>query len=107
MYKWHKALNGEKILSKTAKQKLFAPHIRESEKADSSFYGYGWSIGTTARKTKQIAHNGSVNEIFQADFRRYVDEKLVIIVMTNSLSEAQGAIAVGPQIAKLIFDDSN
>lgn len=105
MYKWHRALEGERILSKTAKQKLFAPHVPENEKA-TRFYAYGWSLSTTARNTKLFAHNGSLNEIFQADFRRYIDEKVVIIIMTNSLSEAQSAISVSPQIAKIIFADS-
>jgi CubicO group peptidase (beta-lactamase class C family) len=77
LYKWHRALEGETILSKEAKAKYFAPHVPEDEEG-SSHYGYGWAIFKTPRKTKLVAHNGG-NGIFAADFRRYVDEGGVVI----------------------------
>jgi CubicO group peptidase (beta-lactamase class C family) len=85
LYKWHLALEGEKILSKQAKEKYFAPHIAESPEA-VSFYGYGWVIQKTRRGTKLIWHNGG-NPYFFADFRRYVDDDVVVIVATNSQME--------------------
>ncbi|HSK73496.1 MAG TPA: serine hydrolase domain-containing protein [Pyrinomonadaceae bacterium] len=82
LYKWHLALEGEKILSKAAKEKYYTPHIAE-EPGGNSFYGYGWVIQKTSRGTKIIWHNGG-NPYFFADFRRYVDDDVVIIVATNS-----------------------
>jgi CubicO group peptidase (beta-lactamase class C family) len=82
LYKWHTALEGEKILSKAAKEKYYAPHIAESPEA-VSFYGYGWVTQKTKRGTKLIWHNGG-NPYFFADFRRYVDDNVVVIVATNS-----------------------
>lgn len=105
LYKWHKMLEGEKIFSKAIKQKIFAPHAREGEGA-GSFYGYGWTIFPTPRKTKLIGHNGDVNSVFQADFRRYVDEDVVYILLTNSLNLEQGAVEVSDQIAQIVFADS-
>lgn len=105
MYKWHKILEGERVLSRAAKQKMFTPYIAEGEGA-TSFYGYGRAIFTTSRKTKMIGHNGNVNDVFEADFRRYIDEEVVYIIMTNSLSLEQSAIKVSPQIAQIIFADS-
>lgn len=104
LYKWHKALKGEKLFSKAAKEKIFTPYIREGEGA-KSFYGYGWAIFTTPRQTRLIAHNGNVNDVFEADFRRYVDEDVVYIIMTNSLYLEQGAINVSSQISKIIFEN--
>lgn len=82
LYKWHLALESEKILSKEAKEKYYTPHTPE-ESGGSSFYGYGWVIQKTGRGTKIIWHNGG-NPYFFADFRRYVDENVVVIVGTNS-----------------------
>ncbi len=82
LYKWHLALEGEKILEQEAKEKYFAPHIAEQPEA-VSFYGYGWVIEKTERGTKLIWHDGG-NGFFYADFRRYIDENVVYIVATNS-----------------------
>lgn len=103
LYKWHKALEGNQLLSKGALLKIFTPYIAEGEGA-KSFYGYGWAIFTTPRKTKLISHNGNVNDVFEANFRRYVDEDVVFIIMTNSLDLEQSANKVSSQIARIIFD---
>lgn len=82
LYKWHLALEGEKILSKAAKEKYFAPHVPE-QPARTSFYGYGWVTQKTRRDTRLIWHDGG-NGFFFANFQRYVDERTVIIVATNT-----------------------
>lgn len=82
LYKWHLALGGERVLSKEAKGKYFAPHVSEGPGAPS-FYGYGWVVQKTQRGTNLIWHNGG-NPFFFADFRRYTDEDVVVIVATNS-----------------------
>jgi CubicO group peptidase (beta-lactamase class C family) len=81
MYLWHKALMAPGVLSEDALSKYFKPYVREGEGANS-FYSYGWAIYTTSRGTKLAAHNGG-NGIFFADFWRYLDDDLVIIVMSN------------------------
>ena len=77
LYKWHRALEGDSILSTQAKSKYFAPHVSEND-SGSSHYGYGWKISTTPRNTKLISHTGG-NGIFAADMRRFVDEGSVVI----------------------------
>lgn len=98
MYKWHVALEGTEILSAKAKKKYFAPHVNEG--FGDSFYGYGWVNFKTPRGTKLLAHNGG-NMIFSADFRRYVDEGVVIFQATNSARYDPDSLSNG--LARIIF----
>ncbi|MBI3449597.1 MAG: beta-lactamase family protein [Acidobacteria bacterium] len=97
MYRWHLALLGETILSKEEKEKLFTPYV--PEEGGGSFYGYGWSIETTPRGTKLVAHNGG-NGVFAADFRRYLDENTMYYIASNGDIPA---IPVSERIARQIF----
>lgn len=99
MYKWHQALLTNDILSAEAKGKFYKPHVREGAGADS-FYAYGWAIFPTPRKTNLIAHNGG-NGIFFADFWRYLEEDITIIVMCNSSNRYAERIA--SQIAGILL----
>ena len=81
LYKWQVALMGEKILSSDAKNKMYNPIIRTEENY-TSLYGYGWDIFKTDRNTKRVWHNGS-NNIFYADFMRYIDEDVSLIMLSN------------------------
>lgn len=100
LYKWHLALLSDKILSNKAKQKYFQPKLREGETLDS-YYAYGWDVHKTNRGTTVIQHNGT-NNVFYADFQRYVEDKLTIILLSNksqiSLNQAPNAIY------KLVFE---
>jgi CubicO group peptidase (beta-lactamase class C family) len=98
MYRWHQALENETVLSRAAKEKLFTPHV--SEGSGDSFYAYGWGVSKTARGTKLIGHNGS-NVIFYAEFRRYVDEGVVVYCATNVDELANGR--VGTWIDRVLF----
>jgi CubicO group peptidase (beta-lactamase class C family) len=82
MYKWHQALLGDKILSEAAKKKYYTRHIEEGD-GNGTYYGYGWAIFPTPRNTDLITHNGG-NGIFFADFLRYLEEDITIMIMTNS-----------------------
>lgn len=81
LYKWHVALQGDEALSPESKAKYFARHVAEDD-SGNWHYGYGWAIANTERDTTLISHNGG-NGIFFADFRRYVDDDVLIIMMTN------------------------
>lgn len=81
LHRWHRALDGDTVLSEASRRKLFTPHVPEDE-AGSSHYGYGWALFTTVRDTRLAAHDGS-NGYFYADFRRYMDEDVLILYVTN------------------------
>jgi CubicO group peptidase (beta-lactamase class C family) len=98
MLKWHRALEGDAVLSREARVKLFTPHIREGMLPTS--YGYGWVIGKTPRGTRLIEHNGG-DGVFIADCKRYVDDGVFIFAATNNSETA--AWRVTPWLASVTF----
>jgi CubicO group peptidase (beta-lactamase class C family) len=87
MLRWHVALTGDTVLSAAEKEKMFRRQVREGPGADT-YYGYGWLIGKAVWGGRLIEHNGG-NGTFFADFLRYVDDDLVVILSTND-SEVRG-----------------
>jgi CubicO group peptidase (beta-lactamase class C family) len=81
MQRWYLALKKDTILSVSAKQKYFAPHIKEYEDGNS-FYGYGWVTQMTERGAKRIWHNGG-NGIYNAFMGFEPENDLVIVVSSN------------------------
>ncbi len=98
LYRWHLALQTDRVLSAAAREKYTKPYVAEGPQA-RSYYAYGWAVFTTARNTKLVAHNGG-NGVFAADFRRYVDEQTVVIAMSNG---EVSAIDVTPVLDAVIF----
>lgn len=100
MYKWHQALMTENILSNEKKEKLYHPRLRPNEN-ENPYYAYGWDIFKTNRNTSQVWHNGT-NNIIYADFLRYIDEKVTIIMLSNK--SHPNFDGLNREIAKIIFD---
>lgn len=100
LYKWHKSLSTEKVLSKDAKQKLYHPRLR-AEETENSYYAYGWDVSKTSRKTTQIWHNGT-NNIFYSDFLSYSDENVTLIMLSNKSHPNFNTLNF--EIAKIIFN---
>jgi CubicO group peptidase (beta-lactamase class C family) len=75
LFKWHRALEGTRILSASAKKKLYAPHLGD--------YAYGWEIKKTEQGTPIIQHGGDVLG-FQSWFASFPQEKLLIITLINN-----------------------
>jgi CubicO group peptidase (beta-lactamase class C family) len=101
MLRWHTALSGDTILSAAEKEKLYKRHVREGAGADT-YYGYGWSIGDSAWGTRLIEHNGG-NGTYFADFLRFPDDDMVVILSTND-SEVKGG-RISHALARLAHGD--
>ena len=100
LLRWDRALLTDKILSKEGKKKYYFPTLRPDE-TGRSHYAYGWDVSKTDRNTTRIWHNGS-NRVFYADFYRFIDEGVTIILMTNNAQESFNV--AGNAISKIIFD---
>lgn len=73
LWKWDQALYTEQLISAEWMAKLFEPH--------ASHYGYGWAVHHHGGK-KVISHFGDING-FQSDLYRCVDDRLVVIALSN------------------------
>lgn len=100
LFRWDQALTSDKILSKAAKEKYFSPALRADENKDA-FYAYGWHITKTERNTRRVWHNGT-NRIFYAEFYRYPDDRVTIILMTNKSLNSDND--TGRILSEIIFD---
>ncbi|UCD63089.1 MAG: beta-lactamase family protein [Candidatus Zixiibacteriota bacterium] len=74
MFRWHRALLGEEILSAAAKQKLYTPFLND--------YAYGWDVLETERGVL-IQHDGGSSLGCAADFKRFIDSGIVIMLFSN------------------------
>ncbi|HEY7546585.1 MAG TPA: serine hydrolase domain-containing protein [Blastocatellia bacterium] len=75
MYRWHLALERDDILSAEAKKKMFTPFLNN--------YAYGWSVNQSTYG-KLIGHSGGNDVGFNAQFLRFVDSRVVVIVFSNA-----------------------
>jgi CubicO group peptidase (beta-lactamase class C family) len=98
LYAWHLALKAGEIVSRDTQILMEERHVPEQAEG-SSHYGYGWAIFTSPRGSKIVTHDGS-NGYYFADFIRFVDEDVVVIVLT-SLDRDEG---VAWNIARMIFE---
>ena len=103
LYKWHLALQNNKVLSKKSLKMIETPHVAENDE-ESSHYGYGWAIFKSKRDTKIVTHNGS-NGIYFANFIRYVEEDIIIIVLSNTIINRDSE-DVSWNVGKMVFNSN-
>jgi len=101
LYRWHLALEAGKVLPADAVKKLQTGYV---EALGGERYAYGWGVQKTRRGTTVVTHNGGNGFLF-TDFRRYVDEGVVIIAMSNQ--PVVPATQLAPrQLEALVFGDA-
>ncbi|HZN55305.1 MAG TPA: serine hydrolase domain-containing protein [Candidatus Polarisedimenticolaceae bacterium] len=103
LWAWNAVLDGASgVLPVATRKELFTPYVKESH--GDGWYAYGWAISTTPWDTKLVEHDGG-NGIFSADFKRYVDDGIVVITAASDAeikafkySGALGRIAHGEDV---------
>jgi CubicO group peptidase (beta-lactamase class C family) len=93
--KWNRALDREDLLNSKSKQAMWQPALLNDGTATQ--YGFGWRIETLAGH-KNIGHGGSTSG-FSASIQRFPDDKLAIIILTNT--DEQIATTLARKIARL------
>lgn len=89
MAKWDAALYGDRLLKKSSLQQMWTPFTLNS--GTKSNYGFGWSISNSPGH-RSVAHGGGIPG-FTTEIRRFLDDKLTVVVFTNSGSGSPGSLA--------------
>lgn len=99
LYLWDQALYTDQLVSKDLVNLMFTPHA-EMPIADLS-YGYGWTVGEM-NNHQAVSHGGGI-EGFATEIRRYIDDKVTIIVLSNRDTTGVGSTA--DLIAQAVFEE--
>ena len=97
LLKWHQALEAGDLLSSASYEAMY----RETTLADGRTrpYGYGWGVGQLASHRK-LSHGGGING-FSTMIARYPDERLAVIVLSNTAGADTGGVE--RRIAKFVL----
>ncbi|WAL93904.1 serine hydrolase domain-containing protein [Streptomyces sp. Je 1-369] len=79
MFRWHRALTGDTVLSSTAKRKLFSPQVRVPE-LDGS-YGYGWVVVDT--DDGRVAWHDGGNDWSLGTVAEYRRQRIMVFWVSN------------------------
>lgn len=94
LYRWDRALQGGKLLSKESTKKLF--QVQAYSKTNNIAYGYGFFIDPNKHT---IGHMGSI-EGFRAAAYHHVDDDVTLIILSNQ--EATQVIALEQELFALL-----
>lgn len=89
--KWDAALYTDKILKQAALSQMWMP-VKLNGGATHP-YGFGWELSAVAGH-KLVHHGGSLPG-FRAQFSRFVDDKVSVVVLTNGDNADPNLIAIG------------
>ena len=89
--KWEDALAKEKVLKQSVLDEMWTPVKLNDGKTEA--YGYGWQLDDV-RGHKLVNHGGSLPG-FRAQYARFVDDKVTVVVLTNGDNANAFSIARG------------
>jgi CubicO group peptidase (beta-lactamase class C family) len=99
LYRWDQAIYTEQLMSQESLNIMFTPQTMLSNLGMS--YGYGWFV-REVNNHLVLSHSGGI-EGFATEMRRYPDDKLTIIILSNR--DTTDVIAVGNQIAQVALGE--
>lgn len=97
--KWDAALDTDWPLLSSTREQMWKPVRLNSGKTHP--YGFGWML-ESVRGHRLVRHGGSLPG-FRAEFRRYLDDRLSIILLTNA--DQVELTTLGQKIASLLLPD--
>lgn len=91
LFLWDRALRGEALLGKKAKEKLYTPAL--------DGYACGWKVATSTRGTPLVSHSGGVRG-YATEMARWLEEDAVIVILSNGRCDI---FAIERAVARLLF----
>jgi CubicO group peptidase (beta-lactamase class C family) len=98
LYRWDQALYSDRLAPQETLGLMFTPFVKVNNDAS---YGYGWFIGKMGNH-QVISHGGGIDG-FLSEIRRYVDDRVTLIVLTNR--DTTNIRDVADQIEQVIFEE--
>jgi CubicO group peptidase (beta-lactamase class C family) len=97
LLKWHQALEAGDLLSSASYEAMYrATTLADGKKQQ---YGYGWGLGELGAH-RTLNHGGGING-FSTMIARYPDDRLGIVVLTNTAGADAGGVE--RRIAKVVL----
>lgn len=81
LYRWFLALQGDKVLSRESREKLFFPHEVISPEVTSA---YGWFLSSTPRGSRSVWTRGNEGFGHNAILVSYPEERIVLVAASNA-----------------------
>lgn len=88
--KWDAALYNNQIIKSTTREQMWSPV--KLNNGNTHPYGFGWELGKIGNH-RIVRHGGSLPG-FRADFTRFPDDQLTIVVLTNGDDANANLLAV-------------
>jgi len=98
LYRWDQALYSEHLVSQAALDLMFAPHAKMA--MHGMGYGYGWFVGQM-NNHQAVGHGGGIDG-FITEIRRYLDDKVTIIILSNR--QTTNVPQITDQISSVVFE---
>lgn len=96
--RWNAALDEDRLLSATSKAQMWTP-VKLND-GSTKPYGFGWNVDGAVEGHKNIGHGGSTSG-FSASLQRFPDDRLAVIILTNT--HKQIATTLARKVAAFFF----
>jgi len=96
MMKWELIMQNNQLLTKKSWLQMWEDTVKTNETNSNGtpvYYGYGWSV-TSYQNRRLVSHSGSLQG-FRSIYYRFPDEKIAIVILTNSEPTDTAPIARG------------
>ena len=96
LYLFSQAFHTNRLLSRNSMEKMLQPSLGD--------HGLGWMIKVD--KNQRVAHHGGGIHGFSANFLRYIDSKITVIVLSNIFYPKQKIEEISNSLADIVFSKS-
>jgi CubicO group peptidase (beta-lactamase class C family) len=98
LYRWDQALYTKQLVPHESLDLMFTPHAKMT--MNGLGYGYGWFVGKM-NNHQAVSHGGGIDG-FVTEIRRYINDGITIIILSNR--QTTNVPQIADQIASIAFE---